>query len=146
LTDQLLQMPVDAPKPKVAPTVAPIPPEFQAWNAENPWFGTDARKTALANAIGQELRAKNSPLVGRPFWDAVTAEVNAMFAPKEEPVDKVEGTRQGSGSVKGSGYASLPADAKAACDADIRSKVGEGKRYKTAADWRAKYAELYFGE
>ena len=64
--------------------------------------------------------------------------------------DKVEGARNGSGDEPRSGgrksYAALPADAKVACDAEARRFVGEGKKYKSAADWRARYAEIYFGE
>ena len=64
--------------------------------------------------------------------------------------DKVESARSGSESEprgsRGKSYNSLPAEAKTACDAEARRFVGEGKRFKTTADWRARYAELYFGE
>ena len=157
LTDQLSQMPVEVPKhvkEAVAetPNPAALPPEFIAWNEANKWFGSDPVKTALANGIGTKLRSDpaNVGLQGRPFWDAVSAEVDRIMNPKTEespnPDDKVAGARQSGGTgEKGSRYSDLPADAKAACDADIRVKVGEGKRYKTPAEWRAKYAELYFG-
>lgn len=149
LTDQLAQMPVEVEKPvKTIPAAQPLPPDFVSWQNDNPWFGVDMRKTALANAVGQELRNSGSTLVGRPFWDAVSKEVESVFGAKnEEPVsDKVEGSRgSGRGASTGRTYADLPSEAKAACDADLRSKVGDGKRYKTAAEWRNRYAEIYFG-
>lgn len=150
LTDQLALMPtkVETQKPQQQDPV-PLPPEFVAWQNDNKWFGTDMRRTALANAIGQELRAGGSPLIGKPFWDAVSAEVDKVFNPKQDQDrpgdDKVGGARNGSGGSNGKSYSDLPSDAKQACDSDLRSKVGEGKRYKTAAEWRAKYAQLYFG-
>jgi hypothetical protein len=152
LTDQLTLMPTKAeakaPEQR-APEQIPLPPDFVAWQNDNKWFGQDVRKTALANAVGAELRQNGSTLIGRPFWDAVSAEVDKVFNPRPDPDrpgdDKVGGARNGAGGAGGKGYSDLPADAKSACDADIRVKVGEGKRYKTAAEWRAKYAELYFG-
>jgi len=153
LTEQLVEMQkVEAPAPKITvaqPKLPPIPPEFVEWQAANPWYGTDKRRTALADGIGAELRADASlmHLVGKPFWDRVAAEVDAVMSPKEPkaaPVDKVSGARPGGNAGTGTSYSDLPAEAKAACDADLRSKVGEGKRYKTPQEWRNKYAELYF--
>jgi hypothetical protein len=40
----------------------------------------------------------------------------------------------------------MPSDARAACDADAKRFVGADKRYKTQAEWRTRYAEIYFGE
>ena len=125
-------------------------PGLVEWNAENPWFGKDKRRTALALGIAQELREAGEKSVGREFYDKVAAEVAATLdKPAEAPRgDKVEGARNGSDrddrtSVK-KGFAALPADAKAACDADSRNFVGPNKRYKTQAEWRNRYAEIYF--
>ena len=157
LTDQLTKMNVavaDPIKPDAAPavTAAPFvpPPELAEWNAENPWFGTNKRKTALALAVAQELREAGDPGIGRAFYDRVAAEVDKELGSTAPRGDKVEGARGGAeGESRSSGrkgYAALPADAKAACDAEARRFVGEGKKYKTAADWRSRYAEIYFGE
>lgn len=127
-------------------------PQYQQWAAENPWFGTDRRKTALATAIGEELRADpaNAGLVGRAFFDRVTAEVNKVFAPARTTTSKVEGGTASAGSNGGGGggngktFADLPADAKAACARQAKMLVGEGKAFKTEADWRKHYVTVYF--
>ena len=150
LTDQLTKLNVADPvAAKPAPKAFEVPEDLRAWNVENPWFGTNKRKTALALGIAQELRDAGHTDLGRSFYEKVGAEVAKELgeAPRG---DKVEGARNGSGDEPRSGgrrsYSALPADAKAACDAEARRFVGEGKRYKSAADWRARYAELYFGE
>ncbi|MGP1666829.1 MAG: hypothetical protein ACTS5I_13140, partial [Rhodanobacter sp.] len=62
--------------------------------------------------------------------------------------DKVEGARNGGdGESRQSGkksYNSLPSDAKAACDADGKHRIGADKRYKTQAEQRAAWSEIYF--
>jgi len=126
------------------------PPELKAWNARNEWFGTNKRKTALALAIAQELREGGETSIGEIFFDKIASEVNKELGIAEPRGDKVEGGRNGSGDDArsgargGKGFANLPADAKAACDADSKKFVGDGKRYKSQQEWRSRYAELYF--
>ncbi len=129
--------------------------EMKDWNDANPWFGTNKRKTSLALGIAQELRDGGEASTGRVFFDKVAAEVEKELGGKgeeEQRTDKVEGNRGGAGDNRQQGgggkksYASLPADAKAACDADARKFVGPDKKYKTQAEWRGRYAELYFQE
>ena len=157
LTDQLTRMreaekaPAPAAKPAAAPEPAfTPPPDLAEWNAENPWFGTNKRKTAMALAIAQELREAGDTAVGRVFYDKVKVELDKELGVSEPRNDKVEGGRgngdSGSSAPRGKGYASMPSDARAACDADAKRFVGEGKRYKTQAERRTRYAELYFGE
>lgn len=157
LTDQLTRMreaekaPAPAAKPAAAPEPAfTPPPDLAEWNAENPWFGTNKRKTAMALAIAQELREAGDSAVGRVFYDKVKVELDKELGVSEPRNDKVEGGRgngdSGSSAPRGKGYASMPSDARAACDADAKRFVGEGKRYKTQAEWRTRYAEIYFGE
>lgn len=158
LTDQLTQLntavPDKAPaaKPAEPPQPFQVPQDLQEWNAENPWFGTNKRKTALALGIAQELRDGGDTRTGRVFYDLVKEEMDKELGSASPPRgDKVEGARNGSeGEGRGSGgkksFAALPTDAKAACDADAIKFVGEGKKYKTQAEWRNRYAEIYFGE
>lgn len=125
------------------------PPELVEWNAENPWFGKDRRRTSLALGIAQELREAGEKSQGREFFEKVAAEVDKTLAPKEAPRgDKVEGARNGSeGESRQSrdkGYTSLPADAKTACDADAKRFVGPDKKYKDITAWRNRYAEIYY--
>lgn len=143
-----------APPPKKEATAAPapyvVPPDLQQWNTENEWFGKDKRKTALALGIAQDLREQGETSIGRLFFDKVKDELEGMLGTKalEPRGDKVEGGRNGSENETRSGarkgFSALPADAKAACDADARNFVGPAKKYKTQAEWRTRYAEIYF--
>lgn len=138
----------EPPKPEVA-QAAPVPQELKEWNAANPWFGTDRRKTALALGIAQELRDAGTTLTGVDFFEKVREEVEATLGGGKAAEGKVEPNRGGAGVVRAGGaksYAALPAEAKAACDADAKNFVGPGKRYKTQDEWRKRYADLYFGE
>ena len=160
LTERMVDLNTAAEKPAekkpaaavVKPDVYAPPPELAAWNERNPWFGTNKRKTALALGIAQELREAGETSVGETFFDKVTAEVNKELGIAEPRGDKVEGGRNGSGddarqgAKGGKSFASLPADARAACDADAKRFVGEGKKYKTQNEWRNRYAEIYFQE
>lgn len=147
-------------------------PVFVAWKAENPWFGTDPVRTSLATGIGQQIRqtADGKTLQGRAFFDRVSEEVNKFFDIHRQAAggggsngngtSKVEGagggngaggggSGGGSGSGGGNGssasqtYASLPADAKAACDKFALTLVGEGRAFKTIDDWRKHYVKQY---
>ena len=157
LTDQLTKLNVAVPEkaastPKPAPTVPVFTPpaDLQAWNDENPWFGKDKRKTALALAIAQELREGGESSTGRRFFDKVKETLDADYGDREPSSSKVEGARNGSesdarsGAKGGKGWSALPAEARAACDADSRNFVGPNKRYKTQQEWRNRYAQLYF--
>ncbi len=150
LTAASKEAPVEKKTPvKEEPKALEIPADMKAWFTENPWYGTDRRKTALANGIAQELRDGGTSLRGVDFFEKVREEVEATFAPTKEPASKVEGARGSGGGGGGGGkqgYAALPADAKAACDADAKNFVGAGKKYKTAAEWQKRYAEIYFEE
>lgn len=160
LTGDLVELstPEPKPEPKVEPAVEPKAPAYQpnpsmvAWNEANPWFGTDRVKTAVALAVADELREAGETAVDGAFFDLVTIQVEKRLGAPPPRTDKVEGAPNGSGgdarihAAGSSSYASLPADAKAACDADARKFVGEDKKYKTSAEWQARYAELYFQE
>jgi TolA-binding protein len=54
-------------------------PEVNSWKAENPWFGVDYAKTALAMRYAKKLQKEQPDLVGRPFLDALSAKVNDTF-------------------------------------------------------------------
>lgn len=141
--------PAKKPEPKPAvPAAAVVPPDLKEWQAANPWFGTDKRKTALALGVAQELRDSGTELTGVAFYEKVREEVEATLNGGKPAESKVEGARGSDTGVSRpggrSGFAALPADAKAACDAEAKAFVGNGKRYKTIEDWRKRYAELYF--
>lgn len=123
-----------------------VHPDFQAWMAENTWFGTDERKTMKAMGIAQILRAdpENEKLQGRAFFDRVLEELEGRTAPKPDKVGGGRPTSSGAGGEGGKGFASLPADAKEACDRQGRKLVGEGRAFKDMAAWRSYYANLYY--
>ena len=126
-----------------------ISPELVAWKKDNPWFETDRKKTHFAMGVAEELRANGDTSKGREFFDKVSTEVEAFFGEKEAPTSKVEGNRGSSGTRSAAGkksFDALPAEAKAACQADTRKFVGEGKRFKTAAEWHDYYAGVYFSQ
>jgi len=142
-------------------SAAPDPttdPAYQAFVRDNPWFGTDHRRSALAVAIGRELKQDpaTQQLVGAAFFNRIVSEVNKIFSPQQRGSSKVEGgvgggTSNGSGSgsdsrdaASGKAYADLPADAKAACDRQANWVVGEGRAFKDVAAWRKHYVTVYF--
>lgn len=141
------------PKTPAAPAASPAPkadPEFVAWRAENTWFGTDRRKTALAIAIAEELRADpaNKGLVGRAFYDRAAEEAEATLNPRSSS-SKVEtgsgsGTPTGGRSKGGKTFADLPQEAKDMCESQAPKMVGKGRAFKEKKDWQAHYAEQYF--
>lgn len=131
-----------AAKPPEAPV---IDPAIVAWTSEHPWFNTDKEKSALFMGFAEARRARGDTSLGRAFLDAVLEEMEEKLS--AEPPSKVAGARASGGGGGGSrekGYSDLPADAKAACDADASRFVGAGKKYKDAASWRAAYAKMYF--
>ena len=142
-----------AKKDETPPPASFVPPaDLAEWNKENAWFGVDKRKTALALGIAQDLREGGETSKGREFYDKVKVEMDRMLGGSEyvpPKADKVEGARGSDDAPRGGAkktYASLPADAKQACDNDARNFVGPSKKYKTQAEWRSRYAELYFQE
>lgn len=138
------------PEVKQPSQVAPDPtqdPIFKKWQADNKdWYGEDEEKTAYATATAHYLKVMNPSMAGRDFLDKVTEEVNLRFGEPKGRVDRVEGSRNGSGA-NGSGrsFADLPPDAKASCDKFGARLVGEGKAYKTQAEWRKQYVKDFFG-
>lgn len=129
-----------------------IDPDFIAWQAENQWFGPDEVKTAAASAAGRVLRKAGDTSKGRAFLDKVTVEVNKIFEPhRRSGPSKVEGGGNGRGSGDGgdgggSGghtFNDLPRDAKEVCERQTTAMVGEGRAFKTKADWKKYYVEQY---
>jgi DNA repair exonuclease SbcCD ATPase subunit len=53
--------------------------ELKSWKEENPWYGTDYARTALAMRYAKQLQHERPDLVGRPFLDAISAKVKEVF-------------------------------------------------------------------
>jgi hypothetical protein len=142
--------PVVTPPTKPAEPTPEVDPEFVEWHKENSWFGVDKKKTAFANGLAQSMRADpaNNDLTGLAFFNEVAKQVDKAFPSEsdERQFDKVGGAadttpRGGRGRKT---FDALPADARAACDRFGERLVGEGRAYKTLADWRNQYAKDYF--
>lgn len=126
-------------------------PEWKAWTEENPWFGVDKRKTALAMGIAQDLRESGETSVGKAFYDKVAEEVKITLGEKTtEKTSKVEGgssrTTGGVGGGKGKSFADLPKEAQDICNRQASRLVGKGKAFATEADWKNHYVTKYFEE
>lgn len=140
------------PAPKVESAPEPLAPEVKAWMAENPWYGVDQERTGLAMGIANRLKAENTLLKGSAFLAEVKRVLEERWGALEDgsgaSASKVEGGggRGGSSRSGGKDYASLPADARARCDADAKKFVGANKVYKTTKEWNAFFASQYFGE
>lgn len=60
-----------------------ITPEFRSWQVANPWFGSDRPKTEFALLYAKQLRQERPNLIGRAFFDVVSAKVAEVFGAKE---------------------------------------------------------------
>lgn len=139
-------------KPTAAPAISPETERaFNEWLGENEWYKKPAMAGA-ANAIAVEIQmarkaAGETPLLGRALLDEMTKRMDEEFnISRRPPESRVENSRRSTARREGSTgrYSDLPAEAKAACDKDAKRFVGDNKRYKDVASWRAKYAEIYF--
>lgn len=127
-------------------------PIYLQWKDDNPWFGTDDDKTAIANDVSIKLRLAGNTKTGRAFLDDVALETSRRIERLSGGrTAKVEAGRGGAGGTTGAGtgaktYNDLPSDAKRACDDFARDLVGPGRRYKDVDSWRKSYVEQYFRE
>lgn len=139
-----------APAPKPNPQQPQLDPEFIAWQRDNPWFGTDTRRTALAVAEAKELRQSGDQTIGRAFYDKAAAAADAILNPSARPTKVETGSGTGAPSQRSGGpkkgYRDLPADAQAVCDRQAEMVVGKNRAFKTAAEWQQHYADLFFAE
>ena len=128
--------------PQQRQATPPVDAEFNAWRAENPWYGTDAERTMDADYIGRKLALQQPLLKGRPFYDRVAQ----ILAEQEGTQPARVGTSRpaggtGSGGAGPRGYNDLSADARAVCDRQASKFVGDGKMFKTVAEWRTYYCK-----
>lgn len=126
-------------------------PVYVQWLSENPWLGTDRRKTRLAQAISDELNADPSnTLRGRAFLDHVTEEVERTLGQSVNRQSKVEGGGSGgsgaggNGGGRAKGYSELPQDAKDACKKQAQRLVGPNRAFKEEKAWQDHYAKIYW--
>ena len=161
LTDKLSELNASLRESAREPTVKPTPaatqptltPEVKQWLTENPWFGSDKRRTGLAFGIADDLKAQGK-VPNLEFYEEIGREVEKLMPSgngqrREAParVSGSNGSEGGGGGPRGKTFADLPADAKAACDRQGTEKlVGTGKVFKDKSAWRQHYADIYFSE
>jgi hypothetical protein len=114
-------------------------PTMVEWAKQNPWFDEDMSMTDMAGGSGARIRAANPNMPFRELLDEVAKEVRKAFPHKFQTARRnpVEGATPGATTAATGArtYASLPKDAKAACD----EAVSEGGL--TQKQW----VELYYG-
>ena len=116
---------------------------FKGWSSDNPWFGQDKRRTALAMGIAEELRVSEPELKERDFLDRVAEELDSMLV-KRTLVDKVEGSRVSSSRQSSYTFADLPREAQEACKRQGGRLVGKDKAFATDTAWQKHYITKYF--
>ena len=109
------------------------------WADRNPWFEKDEDMSAYAGAIGQKLRADNPTMPFTELLEEVSGRVRKAFpqkftARRASPVEEPTPGATSGAATRGT-YASLPRDAKQACD----EAVADGQL--TQKQW----VELYYG-
>lgn len=125
----------------------PIDPEFQAWAAENSWYGKDLIRTDLAFGVANRLRAQGDRTIGRAFMEKVTEGTNAALKSLggSPGHNKVEEDRGGGNNRRSLGktFSDLSAEAQAACHSWNERLVGPNRVHKTVADWEKAYTAKY---
>lgn len=128
---------------------APVRDEAtEAWIASHDWFDKDLKLTGIAMGLANAIRADapTAHLKGTAFYNKLD-ELLAEYLPSRRnapsKVAPAGGSGGGSGGEGGKGYADLPADAKAECEKEASKFVGEGRAFKTKAEWQAHFADLY---
>lgn len=153
-----LGAPPPAPEPvKPAPvvearTTPQVPPEMTAWVGANDWYKKDPVLQQAMNLVGADLRASGQ-LEGMNLTEQLNATAKIVlqrYAPAPTAGGRVEGGRPsgeggGSRNLPQSGYESLPAEIKSACDAqgERLSLIGPKAAFKTKEAWREHYAKEY---
>lgn len=126
---------------------ANLSPEFKKWKADNPWFGTDRKKTKAIIRAAEDLREEGETLEGAAFFEMAAERAFKEETPSRNKVESGSPRGTGSGTgARGKGYASLPKEAQDACMQDVDLFVGPGKKFKELKDWQAYYTKVYHGE
>lgn len=124
-------------------------PVFKAWNGENDWYNGDIKMTLYANNIAP-IVSKKTRLEGRPYYDAIAAEVRKEFPghfrnSKRDDPPSVEGGGKPGGERKSGKktYADLPREAKDACDRFCKQTVKDSSGKSVPLMTKAQYVEQY---
>ncbi len=124
-------------------------PVFKAWNGDNTWYNDNIKMTLYANNIAP-IVSKKTKLEGRPYYDAIVAEVRKEFPDhfrniKRDDPPSVEGGGKPGGERKSGKktYADLPREAKDACDRFCKQTVNDSGGKSVPLMTKAQYVEQY---
>lgn len=121
--------------------------DFLAWRERNPWYGTDADMTRIADDVSRIVVAAYPELAGGPGIFAKYDEalkmrfgdkINGGNPRRDEPSAVGGGSSDARGGSSGKGgktYAALPAEAKAACDKFVKAGLLTREQYLKDYDW-----------
>lgn len=125
----------------------PLDPSFLAWTQANPLFDRDEVFTFKALGIAAQMRKEGlqGTLTGKAWFDEVDKRLNGGDTQRRNngKVLSSKGGGSNGGGGNDSSYDSLPADAKAACAKFEKKFVRENGTWKTVAEYRKHYAEVY---
>lgn len=122
---------------------APPNPKIEAWVEQNSWYKTNKVMSSATNALAEEIRAKNPFFTEEQFLEALDKELEETFPPEKlgrrakvkNPMDSGTSTTSASSGSKGKNtYASLPQDAKDACDMFVKQGL-----YKSREEYVNEY-------
>jgi len=128
-------------KEEEKPSAQVLDPLVVAWMDKNEWFGANKRMTAVADVIGRELNAEQPDLRGKDFFEELDRRLQEEYPEKlgkKERPNPVEGNRLNgnrSAGTKGRSYASLPPDAKQACDRFVKAGLTTQDQYVADYEW-----------
>lgn len=118
-----------------------IQPEVQAFVEANPWFNTEPKLAKFATITLDEVAAENPDWPLSRQLKEVEKEVKARFPEKFANAKRsappaVEGSGAVAAGSKGAKtYASLPPDAKAACDKFVKAGLLTKEQYLKSYEW-----------
>ncbi|UOF82041.1 hypothetical protein [Caudoviricetes sp.] len=134
----IAKLEANRPEPQVQATTT-ADPALNTWLEKNSWFGTDLKKTGIANGLGEAIRRENPGLVGKEFLDKLDEEMNALLGQpvqRQAPQNPVEGRSNTRPSgTKRQSYDNLPAEAKAACDRFVKQGLMTKEQYVAEYSW-----------
>jgi hypothetical protein len=110
----------------------------QQWVSENDWYTKDPKLGAYADGIAERIQAEGYS--GRAYFKELTKRVKDDFPEKFEnpnrkkPNGVEDGGERGT-NPKAKSYASLPADAKKACDEFVSQGFMTREDYIKTYDW-----------
>ena len=120
-----------------------MPPEQQQWAVEwadeNPWYAKDPEAREVAEGIATRLSASGKFSSPREMMDEVAKRVKKAMPHKFENPRRKQSVTEGNASIEQESgeksYASLPPDAKAACDRFVAEGVMSKDEYIATYDW-----------